>query len=84
MQLRQRLEYKKGDETNISFWSHSFWLGLHVFGEKKRGRRGRRRGRRDIRYVFVLELCIFWISRVFGIDYWTFGPLYGFPWFLGS
>ena len=26
----------------------------------------------------------FGISRVFGIDYWTFGPLYGFPWFLGS
>ena len=30
MQLRQRLEYKKIDETNISFGSHSFWLGLHV------------------------------------------------------
>ena len=35
MQLRQRLEYKKGDETNISFWSHSFWLGLHVLVRKE-------------------------------------------------
>ena len=38
MQLRQRLEYKKGDETNISFWSHSFWLGLHVLVRIEQGR----------------------------------------------
>ena len=40
MQLRQRLEYKKGDETNISFWSHSFWLGLHVLVRKKEEEEG--------------------------------------------
>ena len=38
MQLRQRLEYKKGDETNISFWSHSFWLGIHILVRIKQGR----------------------------------------------
>ena len=40
MLLRQRLEYKKGDETNISFWSHSFWLGLHVLVRKEEEEEG--------------------------------------------
>ena len=46
--------------------------------EKRRGRRGRRRRRRRMtkqRYGFLgfcMESCIFWISRLFGMDYWTF------------
>ena len=71
MQLRQRFEYKKGDETNISFWSHSFWLGLHVLVRKEEeeeeeegeGEEKEQKG------MFVLELCGFWMSRVFGMHF---------------
>ena len=61
LQIRQRLKYKKGDETNISFWSHSFWLGLH--GWRRKGRRREEEEEEEEgeeqRYVFLYGIkCI--------------------------
>ena len=60
-------------QTNSSFGLTN--VGLHVLGEEK----GENRRRRDeeeeegegeeIQVWFCLESCVFWISRVFGMDF---------------
>ena len=61
-------------ETNKTFHLVSFWLGKTVEKrrrEKRRGRRGRRRGRITKRYESLnscMQSCVFWMSRVFGMN----------------
>ena len=57
----------EGRQTKYHIWSHLARANRGEGknrGRKRRRRRGRGRGRREIRYVFVFELCVIWIPRV--------------------
>ena len=64
-------------QTN-SFGLISFWLGQPVGeeekGEMKRKRRKKRKKKKEKekKVCFCLEIKCIWISRLFGMDYWTF------------
>ena len=52
-------------------------VGEEEKGEKKRKKRKKKEKEKKTkqRYGFLgfcMESCIFWISRLFGMDYWTF------------
>ena len=62
-------------QTNSSFGLTN--LGLHVLGEENGEKRRRREEEEEeeeeegekIQAWFCLESCVFWISRVFGMDF---------------
>ena len=49
-------------------------VGEEKKGEKKRKRRKKRKKRKEKtkKVSFYFGIMYFWISRLFGIDYWTF------------
>ena len=76
--IKGKFKYiKRGDQIGLSYFGHlgeelTIERGRRTEEEKKRGRRGRRRGRRAKRYEslnFCMQSCVFWMSRVFGMDF---------------
>ena len=82
--IKAKMRLKKGDETNncLILVSQTRASQLEEKREKKRGRRGRRGRRRRRRtkvcFFFCMESSVFWMSRVFGMNFpWMIS--YSFP-----
>ena len=62
-------------QTKVSFCSH---FSRANRGERSRARKRRKKKKKEEEQKwygflgFCMESCIFWISRLFGMDYWTF------------
>ena len=78
MQLSEKWDYKGDMRQTNSFGLISFWLGQpegeEEKGEKKRKRRKKRKKKKEKekKVCFYLGIKCIWISRLFGMDYWTF------------
>ena len=65
MQIKEKLNIKRGDQIGLSYFGH---LGKELLreGEEKRERKRGRRERRAKRYGILDFLTLIWISMVLG------------------